>query len=314
MNTPVRVALIGYGFLGKWHAQKVALLETQGLCKFSLIVDKSEKSRELAHSAYPSVRIVENLDNVWDEFDAALVVTPTSLHFEIIKDLIRNKKNIFCEKPLTSKLEDAQEIKRLLKGSDIVFQVGHSERFHEAFEKLAEYKKFLEIPSLIKINRLAAYKGRATDVDVVGDVMVHDLDILMYLFDEFPESSTSRGFKIVTKNWDHVETELKFPSGRIAQVNASRNYSKEVRSLELTNSLGHLYIDLLNPGLTFVSPNGKIETFAFNKRDHLLIEQEKFYRAILYKEPVPVNLEDGLQAVKLVDLVLKGLDRDGYVQ
>lgn len=307
MNKPVRVALIGYGFLGRWHAQKVAMLESQGLCKFSLIVDKSEKSRELAQSTYPLVRIVESLDKVWNEFDAALVVAPTSLHFEIIKDLIRNKKHIFCEKPLTSNLEDALEIKRLLQGTDIVFQVGHSERFHEALEKLTEYKKLLEIPSLIKINRFASYKGRATDVDVVGDVMVHDLDILMYLFDEFPQSCTSRGFKIVTKNWDHVEAELKFPSGRIAQVNASRNYSKEVRSLEVTNSLGHLYVDLLNPGLTFVAPDGKIETFFFNKRDHLLIQQEKFYRAILFKEPVPVGLEDGLQAVNLVDLVLRGL-------
>ncbi len=308
MKAPVRVALIGYGFLGKWHGQKVALLESQGLCKFSFIVDKSEKSRELAQLNHPSVRIEESLDKIWDQFDAALVVTPTSLHFEIIKDLIRNKKHIFCEKPLTSKLEDALEIKRLLAGSDLIFQVGHSERFHEALEKLIEYKKVLEIPSLIKINRLAAYKGRATDVDVVGDVMVHDLDLLMYLFDEFPKSNISRGYKIVTKNWDHVEAELKFPSGRIAQVNASRSYTKEVRSLEVTNSLGHLYVDLLNPALTFVSPDGKMETFSFNKRDHLLIEQEKFYRSILFKEPVPVGLEDGLQAVRLVDLVLKGLD------
>jgi predicted dehydrogenase len=314
MKTPVRVALIGYGFLGKWHGQKVAMLESQGLCKFSLIVDKSEKSRELAKINHPSVRIEESLEKNWDEFDAALVVTPTSLHFEIIKELIRYKKHIFCEKPLTSKLEDALEIKGLLEGSDLVFQVGHSERFHEALEKLIEYKNVLEIPSLIKINRFAAYKGRASDVDVVGDVMVHDLDILMYLFNELPNSNTSRGFKIVTKNWDHVEAELKFPSGRIAQVNASRNYSKEVRSLEVTNSLGHLYVDLLNPGLTFVSPDGKIETFSFNKRDHLLIEQEKFYRAILFKEPVPVGLEDGLQAVRLVDLVLRGLDQDQYVQ
>ena len=308
MKAPVRVALIGYGFLGKWHGQKVAVLESQGLCKFSLIVDKFEKSRELARVSHPSVKVVESLDNYLDEFDAALVVTPTSLHFEIIKNLIKNKKHIFCEKPLTSKLQDALEIKRLLEGSQLVFQVGHSERFHEALEKLAEYKKLLDIPSLIKINRFASYKGRATDVDVVGDVMVHDLDILMYLFDEFPDSSTSRGFKIVTKNWDHVEAELKFPSGRIAQVNASRNYSKEVRSLEVTNSLGHLFVDLLNPELTFVAPDGKIERFSFNKRDHLLLEQEKFYRAILYKEPIPVGLEDGLAAVKLVDLVLKGLD------
>ncbi len=307
MKAPVRVALIGYGFLGKWHAQKVAILESQGLCQFALIVDKSEKSRELAKSVYPKVNVVESLDNLWDEFDAALVVAPTSFHFEIIKDLIFKNKHIFCEKPLTSKLEEALEIERLLKDSPLVFQVGHSERFHEALEKLSEYRKILDEPSVIRLNRLAAYKGRATDVDVVGDVMVHDLDILMYLFEEFPHSSSSRGFKMVTTNWDHVETELKFPSGRVALVNASRNYSKEVRSIELTNSQGHIYVDLLNPGLTVVDRDGKIETFSFNKRDHLLLEQEKFYRAILFKEPVPISFEDGLTAVKLVDLVLKGL-------
>jgi predicted dehydrogenase len=307
MKAPVRVALIGYGFLGKWHAQKVAILESQGLCKFTLIVDKSEKSRELAKTNYPNVRVEESIDDLWDQFDAALVVAPTSLHFEIIKDLIKNNKHIFCEKPLTSNVEDALEIKRLLEGTSLVFQVGHSERFHEALEKLSEYKNILEEPSVIKLNRLAAYKGRATDVDVVGDVMVHDLDILMFLFEEYPNSSNGRGFKMVTQNWDHVETELKFPSGRIAQVNASRNYSKEVRSIEITNSQGHLFVDLLNPGLTFVSPEGKIETFSFNKRDHLLLEQEKFYRAILFKEPIPIGFEDGLTAVRLVDMVLRGL-------
>jgi predicted dehydrogenase len=300
----IRVAVIGYGFLGKWHAEKAHDLADAELVA---IVDSSPQSKQKAQEKFPEIKIVNDLREVIKEIDAAIVVTPTSTHFELVKYLLNNNKHVFCEKPLTSILKNAEALQNLLQDKKLVLQVGHSERFHEVWEKKERFGKYLTAPSSIKIQRYAPFKGRATDVDVVQDLMIHDLDLLNMLFDQTPQIIKSIGFKSLTTKWDHVESSMEFQGGNQANVIVGRNSVEEVRKVEITNKEGTFLIDLLNNQMSW-SENETIKTEFYNKRDHLYLEQQEFYQAILEQTSPRVGCSAGVDAVRFVNLVLESLE------
>ncbi|MCK5073095.1 MAG: Gfo/Idh/MocA family oxidoreductase [Bacteriovoracaceae bacterium] len=310
MYTKVKVAVIGYGHLGKWHAQKVEILKNSELVA---IVDTSSESRQRAKEAHPGIIITDDLSSIMDKINAAIIVTPTSSHFDLVKYLLTNSKHVFCEKPLTETFAQAGEIVQMLYKHEVVLQVGHSERFHEIFERLDDYSAFFNHSGMIVMNRIAPFKGRATDVDVVQDLMIHDLDLLMHLFKEVPNRVSSIGFKIRTQKWDHVTSTFEFSSGRKAFLTVGRNYVKEVRSLEVTNKFGTLYIDLMNNEILLASENTTntkdyVKKNSYEKRDHLLIEQQHFYRSIIdMKHPI-VDARAGRNVIKLLDKVTQSLE------
>ena len=307
----LKVAVIGYGHLGKWHCEKVS-----GSLKADLeaIIDPSETSRERARVGHPGVKVLSKPEELGSlDIDAAIVVVPTSFHFEVVEYFLKRGVSVFCEKPLVSRLEDAYRIKEILKEQGGILQVGHSERFHEVWEKQEEFKKFLEGPSILKLERLAVSKGRAKDVDVVQDLMIHDLDLINYIVDEKPYALKAWGCKIVDDKWDSVTAELKFRSGKVAFVSSARHYVEEKRFFSSTSTRGSLLVDFLNHKLKVAEVveegNGEflVRDETYEKRDHLKLEQELFYSSILEGKPVVVGLEEGLYAVKLVDRVLESL-------
>jgi predicted dehydrogenase len=304
----IRVAIIGYGFLGKWHAEKAFGLTDASLVA---IVDSFEQSQINAREKFPDVKVCSNVEEIINEIDAAIVVTPTSTHFNLVKYLIENNKHVFCEKPLTSKLEDSITIKKLLSSRELILQVGHSERFHEIWERKELYSPFLEAPCSLKISRYAPFKGRATDVDVVQDLMIHDLDLVKMLLKENPIEISSTGFKSLTEKWDHVEALLKFENGSRSSVIVGRNSVEEVRTVEITNEKGTILIDLLHFQVNWSAQKNnehEVKTEKYNKRDHLLLEQQEFYQAIINKSLPRVDCNAGVEAVALVDQVLKSLE------
>jgi len=305
----IKVAIIGYGHLGKWHAQKAEAFPEMAELKY--IVEKFPAGMEAAKAAHPKALVVDDISKCINDIDAAFVVTPTSFHFELVEYLLKNNKHVFCEKPLTETTSESLKLKELLSGKDLVLQVGHSERFHQAWERKESYKQFFEAPAHISLKRVAPFKGRATDVDVVQDLMIHDLDLLVYLFGETPVSVESVGFKMRTNRYDYVSSNFKFKSGHRATITVGRNQTKEVRELEISNKAGTLLVDLMRNeiqealgselGPEFVSLD------KYEKRDHLLIEHRHFYDSILnHKAPI-VSLEDGLLAVKLIDKVIESV-------
>ena len=307
----VRVAVLGYGHLGKWHCQKVEA--NKEFADFVAIVEKFPAGQEAARANHPNVKVVSDISEIINDIDAAIVVTPTSTHFELVTYLLKNDKNVFCEKPLCSNDEEAAALKQVAKEKKVVLQVGHSERFHEAWDKLRDRFQKLTPPFTVKINRVAPFKGRATDVDVVQDLAIHDLDLILYLFKQKPISISAQGLKIRTNNWDHANIQVSLADRCEAFVVVGRNSVKEVRELEVMSQEGMILVDLFaNKIYEATSSTFDDGTFVkeetYSKRDHLLLEHQHFYNSILESRPAIIGLQDGLNAVHMVDCALKSMN------
>lgn len=306
----VRVAVLGYGHLGKWHCQKVEA--NPELADFVAIVERFPAAREAAAAAHPKVKVVPDIGEIINDIDAAFVVTPTSTHFELVSYLLNAGKHVFCEKPVCSNDDEAKKLEEIARGKKAVIQVGHSERFHEAWEQLRSKFQSLSTPYTVRINRYAAFKGRATDVDVIQDLGIHDLDLLMYLFKEKPLEITGMGQKIRTDKWDHANIHVQMEKGCEAFIVEGRNHVKEVRELEVVSKDGTIYVDLFaNKIAEACSSKYEDGTFvkevSYAKRDHLLLEHRAFYHSIIEGDSPVVGLADGTMAVHLVDCSLKAL-------
>lgn len=307
----VRIAVVGYGHLGKWHCQKVEAHPE--LAEFVGIVEKFPAGQEAAKKAHPQVKVVDDLKHIIHDIDAAFVVSPTSTHFELVKFLLEHNKNVFCEKPLCSNDAEAAELKKIAEGRNVVLQVGHSERFHEAWDKLRDELHALPTPFTVRINRVAPFKGRATDVDVIQDLAIHDLDLLLFLFKQRPLEISAHGYKIRTTKWDHASIVVKLENDCHAFVTVGRNATREIRDLEVVSPKGMVSVDLFANKI-HIATHDKFEdgTFvkeeSYGKRDHLLLEHKHFYESIRGKKPAIIGLNDGMNAVHLVDSALKSME------
>ncbi len=309
MSNKVKVAVIGYGHLGKWHCDKAA---ASVQANFIAIVEPFESNRLLAEKKFPNIKVVNDISQIINDIDAAIIATPTSTHFKLTKYLIENKKHVFCEKPLCDTYEEVLQLEKLIKTNQLVLQVGHSERFHGIWPKVKEHIKNLEANVHIRMNRIASFKGRAVDVDVVQDLMIHDLDLLNFLFDKEAVSITAFGKKIRTQKYDFAHTSIKYKDGTVAHVSASRNHVQEVRDLEIYSSEGCYYVDLMRNQIAFASKSGAdgkyVVTEEYEKRDHLQIEQNFFYESIIDKKEPTVGFEDGKKAIFLIDKTLQSIN------
>lgn len=311
----IKVAVLGYGHLGKWHCQKADGLEQAELVA---IVEPFEDNQIVAQENYPNVKVVNDIKDVINEIDAAVIVTPTSTHFELTKYLLEQNKHVFCEKPLCSTFQEAQDLKNYLK-EDKILQVGHSERCHKAWSDLADEFSSIGSHFSMDLNRVASFKGRATDVDVVQDLMIHDLDLVMFLFNKKPNRLKAYGHKVRTGKWDHATCILEYEDGSYASITSGRNHVKEIRDLEVMHDNGCIYVDLFRNNYSVATSSqfddgSYVQEFEYEKRDHLLIEHNNFYNAILGIEEAMVNYNDGAKIVYLIDKVIESLDKKDYVE
>lgn len=300
----LKVALFGFGHLGKWHAGK---LNGNNEIEFVGIVDPSEKSRTLAKESFPSVNTFSNVEEVINMIDAGVVVTPTSFHFDVAKKLLENKKHVFCEKPLTSTLEQALELKEILADQKLVVQVGHSERCHQAWEMMDKFQDAVKDAQTMTLKRTSPFKGRASDVGVVEDLMIHDIDLVRMFYGD-PISVFATGAKLLTKNFDHVIAVLKYKE-RLVTIEASRVDVEVSRCVQFVSNKANLKVDLLTNKLLYshnltTEKDQEVEAINYEKRDHLLLEQQKFFDSILRGKPIFVNIDDGIDAIR----VIKGIN------
>jgi predicted dehydrogenase len=296
----IRAAVIGVGYLGRFHAQKYAAL---GDCELIGVVDADpEVARRVA--AEVGTRALTDFHELLGAVDAVSVATPTQSHAEITAALLGAGAHVLVEKPITETAAQAQQLIELARREARVLQVGHLERFNPAI--LAAEPLFTRV-RFIECNRLAPFRERGTDVDVVLDLMIHDIDLVQMIVGSPLASLEAVGTPVFSPEIDIANARLRFENGCVANVTASRVSLKTERKLRLFRDDAYLSIDLQQKILTVIRKRAapaahgelpvEIQEQSFAQGDALLAEIEAFLAAIRGERPVIVSGEDGLRAL-----------------
>ena len=228
------IAVIGTGHLGSIHAKLLSQNTDVRLC--GIFDADMERTKAIADEY--SVKAYENTDDVFSDADAVIIAAPTTVHYPLAMDAIRAKKHCFIEKPITTTFAEAEEIILAAQDYDVVVQVGHVERFNPALTALHQYNIS---PMFIEAHRLAQFKPRATDVSVVHDLMIHDIDIALWLVKSPVTSVDASGVAVLTETPDIANARLKFLNGCVANITASRISAQPMRKMRLFQKDGYFF-------------------------------------------------------------------------
>ena len=313
----LRIAVVGAGHMGRSHAQKVAALcERDGRVELAAVVDVDlERARRLGAElgAPATADAVEAFRGV----DAAIVAAPTSEHFGLVCAALEAGLDVLVEKPMTATLAEAEAILALASRRGRILQVGHLEWFNSV---LRETRGRIAAPRFIETHRMGPFPERGTDVDVVRDLMIHDLDILQQILGEEPERIESIGIPVVTDKIDIANARIAFPSGCIANLTASRVSPNPVRKIRFFQRDGYLSIDFLaHAAVSFrrlPAAPGEASRFvtqelAFDAEDSLLAQLEDFVSAVRTRQPPAMSGREGLRALRTALRVVEAMPSFG---
>ena len=235
---PLRCAVIGVGYLGKFHAQKYAALPD---CELVAVVDSNPDNAE-AIAGQHNTRSLTDYRELLGQVDAVSIVTPTTLHFEVARDFLNSGAHVLVEKPITVTVEQADELIRIADEKNLRLMVGHLERFNAAILGLDLTDK----PLFIESHRLAPFNPRANDVSVVLDLMIHDIDIILDIVDSEVERIDAKGVIVLTRDTDIANARITFKSGCVANVTASRASLKVERKMRMFMPNCYVSVDFQN--------------------------------------------------------------------
>jgi predicted dehydrogenase len=231
----LKCAVIGAGYLGKFHAEKYASLEN---CELVAVVDINEQVvKEVAEKN--GAKGLTDYDSLLGEIDAVSIVVPTSLHHKVSRDFLNAGTHVLVEKPMTVTVEEADELIAISKEKSVVLQVGHLERFNPAIMGLDKEAK----PLFIEAHRLSPFNPRANDVSVILDLMIHDIDIILALIDSDIKRIDASGTSVLTQGTDIANARLTFTNGCVANVTASRISMKMERKMRLFRPCSYISVD-----------------------------------------------------------------------
>jgi predicted dehydrogenase len=298
----LRTAVIGVGHLGRWHAQK--LRQCEGVELVALCEPNAPRAAEMEKEF--SLACVHDLAAL-PAIDAAVIATPTSHHAEIAASLIRRGVHVLIEKPVVKTEADAKSLATLAADfPGVVVQVGHIERFNPA---VMAAQKIFDRPWFMVAERLGPFKPRSLDVDVIDDLMIHDLDLCLAWIGGEVADVRAVGVSVMTQQVDMANARIEFASGAVAQLTASRSSLESSRKLRLFTEERYLSLDLEKKEaksvrrLKAAEPGGwpeiEGEPITVEPHDALFAEVQAFVRACVTKTPPPVDLQDGLRAVRL---------------
>jgi predicted dehydrogenase len=297
----MRTAVIGVGYLGRFHAQKYASLATSQLVGVAdpSALARSAVAAELKVAAYADYR------ELLGQVDAVSIVTPTPLHYEVAKAFLESGASVLVEKPMTVTVEEGESLIQIARQARRTLQVGHLERFNAAVQAL---QPVLTVPRFIESARLAPFKHRGTDVDVVLDLMIHDIDLILSIVRSPVVGVDAIGSSIFSKEIDIANARLRFANGCVANATASRVSLKTERRLRLFQDDAYLSVDLQQKVLTVIRkgegvgadgmPQVVIEENNYEQGDAIKTEIEAFLHAAATGTPPPVSGEDGLLALR----------------
>ena len=297
----VRTAVIGVGYLGRFHAQKYAALPDSHLVA---VVDANAGNGDSV-AAETGCRAVADFREILGEVEAVSIATPTPLHHPIAKACLESGIHVLVEKPVTTTPAQARDLIETAARAGRVLQVGHLERFNAAILALAGT---LGTPRFVESHRLAPFKERGTDVNVVLDLMIHDIDLIQSLVGSPVVSIDAVGTSVFSSGLDIANARIRYANGCVANTTASRVSMKMERKLRLFQDDAYISIDLQQKVLTIVrkppdgacAPLGQvaIEERSYEQGDALRHEIEAFLAAILTDAPPVVSGEDGLRALE----------------
>ena len=317
----LRIGVFGVGHLGKFHLNNWKEIEDVIITGF---YDPNDVNAKSVQEKYLLKRYTD-AELLMEECDAIDIVAPTLFHFELCSLALRKGKHVFVEKPLANTMDEARALVKLAKESNVKFQVGHVERFNPAFLSLKNYR--LQ-PMFIEVHRLAQFNPRGTDVSVILDLMIHDIDIVLNLVKSNVSYISANGVAVMSDTPDIANVRIEFDNGCVANLTSSRISMKKMRKMRLFQKDAYIGIDFLDkkteiiklnePGdknvFTFDidTNNGKkiiaIASPAVQDANAIKMELEAFKNAIVNNTETPVTVLDGFSAMEVAHLILEKIN------
>jgi len=323
----INVGVVGVGHLGKIHAslyRDVNSAELIGIYDIDI-----EKANRIAEDL--NIKAFTDINELLENVDAVNIVTPTSTHHEIAKQALSHNCHLFIEKPITDKESQAIEIIQMAKEKNRLLQVGHIERFNPAVLAISDVSLK---PLFIESHRLASFNPRGTDVAVILDLMIHDLDLILFLVKSKPVQIDASGVGVISETLDIANARIQFESGCVANITASRISTKKMRKMRLFQQNSYISIDFAegfseiyyiddgtttfkNGTLAFslgqIEEGNKHKGIKYNKLQRsninpLKYELDGFIESLQANLPPLVSGEDGLEALKLANQVLSKIE------
>ncbi len=302
----LRVGVAGVGYLGRIHARIYASLPDVELVGVADVNEKAAHEIAQQHGcrAYADAR------DLLGKVDAVSIVVPTVYHGEVARPFLEHGVHMLMEKPIAPTYEESAELVKLAERAGIIFQVGHLERFNAGVMALAER---VRNPRFIEVHRIGPFVARATDVDVVTDLMIHDIDIVLSLMKSDIKSVAATGIPVITNHVDIANARIEFENGAVANVTASRVSNKKMRRIRVFGDHQYYGLDYADQKLEVVHakpgegdaewPTIVTESVSITPRPPLDAELDYFVQAVRTNTPPVVNGHVGLEALRVAHLV-----------
>lgn len=296
----VRVGVIGVGYLGKFHTEKYSRMDNVQLVG---VVDSDRVLAEEVAARFDT-RAFADYRDLFGHVDAVSIVVPTEDHFSVATECLNHDLDVLIEKPMTATLEQADDLIKIAESRKRVMQIGHLERFNPAVIAL---KDIVHNPLFIEAHRLSIFKDRSTDVSVVLDLMIHDIDIIMNLVKSEIKSIHAAGAPVICEHADIANVRLEFESGCVANVTASRISTKNQRKIRLFQKDAYVSVDFTTRDITIIRrdescagdliPGMDIRQHSFSEADALEDELASYIQAVNTRQTPVVSGNAGRQAL-----------------
>ena len=313
----LRLGVAGVGYMGPLHAEKLVQLEAEdtGVRLVGVADINPRKARRAAERF--GVPGFERVRDMLPSLDALIVAVPTTEHLAVVRDALEAGVDVLVEKPIAASLEEAEELLLLAEARGRLIQVGHLEWFNAAMDVI---QKHFQKPHFIEAYRVGPFTARSTDIDVVRDLMIHDLDIIQQLIGEEPERIEAVGLSILTSSADVANARLVYPGGCVASLTASRVSPNPMRKIRFFQPEGYFSADFLNH-TGVVASRGSVseksdevlhlEKIEVNRSDALLAQLRAFVDALRTRKRPAVDAMNGLGALRTAIRVNEAIKMNG---